>query len=247
MSYVQSFDSLGTGTGAATLPAGWDVRTAATGTSLGTTTASVVKQTWGVSTSGFINTASATGLTGTASSESQNASTNRAIGLRTSGSFGDPGAAFNFNFDSTGLTLTAGSIDLMMLSVQPRSVTWSLQYGLGTAPTAFTTIATWSDPGIWGTTPLTFTSQALTAMSNQQSVWFRVTALSASSNTGARDTIAIDNFQINSQTSIQTPATAQLGIGSAGAVTYSGPVTITGTSTPGATANGDTCVTKGRE
>ncbi len=195
-SYVQSFDSLGTTSGSATLPAGWDVRTAATGTALGTTSPSVVKQTWGVSTAGFINTASATGLTESASSESQNASTNRAVGLRTSGSFGDPGAAFNFNFDSTGLTLTAGSIDLMMLDVEPRSVTWSLQYGLGTAPTAFTTIATWPDPGVWGTTSFTFTSASLTAMSGQPSVWLRVAALSASTGTGVRDTIAIDNFQI---------------------------------------------------
>ena len=195
-SYVQSFDSLGTGSGSAALPLGWDVRTAATGAAIGTIAPSVVKQTWGDNAKGFINTASATGLSSGASTEAQGASTNRALGVRTASDFGDPGAAFNFNFDSTGLTLTAGSIDLMMLSVQPRSVTWSLQYGLGTAPTAFTTIATWSDPGAWGTTPITFSTAALTAMSNQPSVWFRAAALSASTSTNARDTIAIDNFQI---------------------------------------------------
>lgn len=195
-SYVQSFDSLGTGTGSATLPAGWDVRTAATGTALGTISPSVVKQTWADNAKGFINTASATNLSSGASTEVQGASANRALGVRTASDFGDPGAAFNFNFDSTGLTLTAGSIDLMMLSAQARSVTWSLQYGLGTAPTAFTTIATWADSGTWGTTSFTLTSASLTAMSNQPSVWFRVAALSASTGTGARDTIAIDNFQI---------------------------------------------------
>lgn len=195
-SYVQSFDSLGTTSGSATLPPGWDVRTAATGTALGTISASVVKQTWADNAKGFINTASATGLSSGASTDVQGASANRALGVRTASDLGDPGAAFNFNFDSTGLTLTAGSIDLMMLSVQARSVTWSLQYGLGTAPTAFTTIATWADPGTWGTTPFTFTSASLTEMSNQPSVWFRIAALSASASTGARDTIAIDNFQI---------------------------------------------------
>ncbi len=195
-SYVQSFDSLGTASGSATLPAGWDVRTGATGTALGTVGPSVIKQTWGDNAKGFINTASATGLSSNASTESQGASTNRALGVRTASDFGDPGAAFNLNFDSTGLTLNAGSIDLMMLSVQPRSVTWLLQYGLGTTPTSFTTIATSPDPGVWGTTPITFSSAALTAMSNQPSVWFRVAALSASTSTGARDTIAIDNFQI---------------------------------------------------
>jgi prepilin-type N-terminal cleavage/methylation domain-containing protein len=195
-SYVQSFDSLGTASGSATLPAGWDVRTGATGTALGTVGPSVIKQTWGDNAKGFINTASATGLSSNASTESQRASTNRAVGVRTASDFGDPGAAFNLNFDSTRLTLTAGSIDLMLLDVEPRSVTWSLQYGLGTTPTSFTTIATWADPGVWGTTPITFSSAALTAMSNQPSVWFRVAALSASTSTGARDTIAIDNFQI---------------------------------------------------
>jgi prepilin-type N-terminal cleavage/methylation domain-containing protein len=194
--YSESFDSLGTGTGATTLPAGWDVRTTATGTTLGTISPSVVRQTWGDNAKGFINTASATGLSTNASTESQNASTNRALGVRTANDFGDPGAAFNLNFDSTDLTLTAGSIDLMMLSVQARSVTWSLQYGLGTAPASFTTFATWADPGIWGTTPITFSSAALAAMSNQPSVWFRVVALSASTGTGFRDTIGIDNFQI---------------------------------------------------
>lgn len=195
-SYSQSFDSLGTASGSATLPAGWDVRTGASGTTLGTLSTSVIKQTWGDNAKGFINTASATGLSSNASTELQGASTNRALGVRTAGDFGDPGAAFNLNFDSTDLTLTAGSIDLLMLSVQPRSVVWSLQYGLGTTPTSFTTIATWPDPGVWGTTPITFSSAALTAMSNQPSVWFRVAALSSSTNTGARDTIAIDNFQI---------------------------------------------------
>jgi prepilin-type N-terminal cleavage/methylation domain-containing protein/prepilin-type processing-associated H-X9-DG protein len=194
--YVQSFDSLGTTSGSATLPAGWDVRTAASGTTLGSIFPSVVKQTWGDNAKGFINTASATGLSSGSTTGAQGASTNRALGVRAASDFGDPGAALNLNFDSTGLTLTAGSIDLMMLSVQARSVTWSLQYGLGAEPTSFTTIASWSDPGVWGTTPITFSSEALAAMSNQPSVWFRVAALSPSTGSNSRDTIAIDNFQI---------------------------------------------------
>ena len=195
-SYTQSFDSLGTGTGSATLPEGWDVRTGATATGLGSMSASVAKQTWGDNAKGFINTASATGLSSNSSTEAQGASTNRALGIRQASDFGDPGAAFNFNFNSTGQILQAASIDLVMLSVQGRSVTWSLQYGLGPAPTSFTTITTWTDPGVWGTTTVAVDNASLAALSNQPGAWLRLAAFSVSTGSGSRDTVAIDNIQI---------------------------------------------------
>ncbi len=195
-SYVQTFDVLGTGTGAATLPAGWDVRTAATGTSLGAPVATVAKQTWATNTKGFLNVASATLLSSTASSTTQGNASNRALGVLQASDFGDPGAAFNFQFDSRGLSLSSASFKLMMLDAESRSTTWWVQYGLGVKPTAFTTIGTWSDPGAWGPTDFTIGADPLAAMSDQESVWFRVAALTATTGTGARDTIAIDDFQI---------------------------------------------------
>jgi len=196
-SYAQTFDTLGTGSGAALLPAGWDVRTAATGTSLGSTAATVVKQTWGDNALGFRNVASATLLSSTTSTAVQGTSTNRALGVRQADGFGDPGASFNFQFDSRGMSLTSGSLKLMMLGTNSRSTTWSIQYGLGTTPTSFTTIGTWADPEAWGTTPFTIDTASLNAMSYQESVWFRVAALSVSTGTGARDTIAIDDFRMS--------------------------------------------------
>jgi len=194
--YTQTFDSLGTRSGTAPLPAGWDVRTGATATSLGVVGRSVVRQAWNGTNGNFINAASAAGLGSTASADVQHAATDRSLGIRQSDTLGDPGGSLNFNFSSSGHILTAGSVDLMMLSVQGRSTTWSLQYGLGTNPASFTTIAAWADPGVWGTTTIAFDQASLAAMSNQPSVWFRVVALSASTNSGSRDTIAIDNFQI---------------------------------------------------
>lgn len=196
-SYAQTFDTLGTASGAAILPAGWDVRTAATGTSLGSTAAAVVRQTWGDNAKGFLNVASATLRSSTTSTDTQNSGTNRALGVRQANDFGDPGASFNFQFDSRGMSLTSGSLKLMMLDVEPRSTTWSIQYGLGTTPTSFTTIGTWADPGTWGTTPFTIDTASLAAMSYQESVWFRIAVLSPSTGTSSRDTIAIDDFGIS--------------------------------------------------
>jgi len=196
-SYLQDFQSLLTASGVAPLPEGWDVRTGSSASSLGTLGPTVIKQTWADNAKGFINTASTTGLTAASTTTAQGNSINRALGLRQASEFGDPGAAFNFHFDSSGQTLTSGSIDLLMLSVQGRSTAWSLQYGLGLSPISFTTIASWSDPGVWGATPLPLDGPSLAAMSNQPSVWLRVAALSASSGTGNCDTMAIGALQLS--------------------------------------------------
>lgn len=83
----------------------------------------------------------------------------------------------------------------MMLSVQTRSTTWSIEYGIGTNPTSFTSLGNWSDPGSFSTTTESFTS-GLAALSDQSSVWIRIVALTASSSTGSRDSMAIDNFNL---------------------------------------------------
>ena len=191
-SYTQNFDNLGT-----SLPSDWTVRTGATASSLGTSaTFTTASSTWANTTGDFKNLASATGLSSGSTTLAQNNSTNRALGIRQAGSFGDPGASFNFNFNSTGLTLSSLSVDLQLLSPQGYSTTWSLQYATGASPSSWTTFATYSDPGTFGSTTITASSGALSGMSNQNNVWFRAVALSASTGSGSRDTFALDNFNL---------------------------------------------------
>jgi hypothetical protein len=191
--YTQNFNSIGSG-----LPTGWDVRTGATASALGTVASfTPAANTWANTSGAFKNLASATGLPDTATTAEQDGSTNRALGIRQTGSFGDPGASFNFNFSTTGVQITTISLDLMMLSVQPRSTTWTIQYGLGATPTSFVNLGTYADPGTFGTTGFSVTNSVFgTALDNQSSVWFRVVALSGSTGSGNRDTFGIDNFSV---------------------------------------------------
>lgn len=199
--YSENFNSIAT-----TAAAGWDVRTGATGASLGTVGA-YTTSTWGDGTGEFKNFAAAS--TGAGSSVAlQNAATDRALGVRQTGSFGDPGAAFNFGFSSSGLSVQNITIDLQMLIVQDRSTVWSVQYGLGASPSSFTTLTTFSDPGTFGSTSLTIPTATIgTVLNNQAQAWFRVVALSATTGSGSRDSFAIDNFTI---TAVPEPAAAVL-------------------------------------
>src|SRR5262249_39187372 len=138
------------------------------------------------------------GFTGSETLAIQNAATNRAVGVRQSGAFGDPGAAFVLQLTNTaGLSNLQFTLDFQMLSVQPRSTTWSVDYGLGATPSTFTTVGiTFTDPGVFGNTNLAFNFG--TALDNQnQNVWIRVVALSASTGSGSRDTFGIDNFKLS--------------------------------------------------
>ena len=192
-SYTQTFDSLASG-----LPTGWRVATGATATSLGTagTTAPAVGG-WSDTTGAFKNFASAddTSLTSSSSTSAQAASTNRALGIRQASSL-DAGVAFEFNFSSSNLTISSLSLDLLMLSVQARSTTWTIDYGIGSSPTTFTSLGTYSDPGVFGATTLTINT-GLSLLSDQSSVWIRVVALTASTGSGSRDSFGIDNFTLN--------------------------------------------------
>ena len=203
--YTQSFDTIVTG-----LPADWTVRSGATATAVGTAlTFTTPPTTWADTGGRFKNVSSATNLTSVASTTDQGNSSNRALGLRQSGSFGDSGASFNFNFSTTEREITGITLDLMMLSVQNRSTTFTLQYGIGASPTSYTTLSTYGDPGVFGTTSLSFgTTDFGTALNNQAEVVFRVVALGGSTGSGSRDTVGIDNFTI---TAIPEPSSALLG------------------------------------
>ena len=187
--YTENFNNLGNG-----LPRGVRVVTGATTNSPGTDAEfSASQNTWGNTTGAFKNLASAEGLTSTASTTDQNNSTNRALGIRTTASFGDPGAAFIIAIDNTrGYTDINVSMDLMMLSVQGYSQTWTVDYRVGTSGD-FTVLGTWPDPGEWGTTPFA-AALGSDADNSHEPVEIRVAALSAATGSGSRDTIAIDNL-----------------------------------------------------
>jgi autotransporter-associated beta strand protein len=142
--------------------------------------------------------ASATGMASTAASADQIAATDRAMGIRQTGAFGDPGAAFEFTLANTvGFKDFSMGIDLEMLSVQTRATTWTIDYRVGTIG-SFTSLGTYSDPGAFGTTPRSFDLTGITALNNQgDTVTFRVAALSASVGGGSRDSFGIDNFSLN--------------------------------------------------
>ncbi|HET7535605.1 MAG TPA: immunoglobulin domain-containing protein, partial [Candidatus Didemnitutus sp.] len=189
--YTQTFDSLGSG-----LPLGWSVYTGATATALGTSVSPAgTAATWGGTTGQWENCASATGMVGNESTAVQNAASNRALAIRQSGTFGDPGASANFNFSTLGVQVTSITFSAQMLSVQTRSTIWQLQYGLGASPSSWTTIGTFTDPGVFGSTTITASGFG-TVLDNQGNVWLRVVTLAASTGSGSRDTFGIDNFSI---------------------------------------------------
>ena len=197
--YTQTFDQIATDR-----PAGWTVRTNATATSLGTEVdLNPAAVSWGTQTGQFGNAAGTTNnpLTaakGTETATQQSAFTNRCPSLRQTAAFGDPGAAFVLQIAGTlGFSNLVFSVDLNLLSVQTRSTTWTVDFAVGNAPTAFTALGTFSDPGIFGTTTQTYSLGA--AADNQpQNIWIRIVALSPSTGTsGARDTFGIDNFVLH--------------------------------------------------
>lgn len=198
--FTQNFDTIGTNG----LPNGFTVRTGATNTSLGTAVALTTTATSWFSTSGrFSNYASATGLTASTPATTQNTIANRALGVRQTGSFGDPGAAFVFQAVNTkGKKDFALSFNLQSLDTSsPRSTTFLVQYAKGTNPNSFTTIATTPTPLVTGGGKFFDTlvnvnfGSALDDIND--TVWIRIATLSASSGSSNRATSAIDNFNLS--------------------------------------------------
>jgi hypothetical protein len=110
--------------------------------------------------------------------------------------------------EASGLSVQGITLDLQMLSVQGRSTVWSIQYGIGASPSSFTTLATFSDPGAFGSTTINLDAATIgTALNNQAQAWFRIAALSGTSGSGSRDFFVIDNFTI---TAVPEPAAAVL-------------------------------------
>ncbi len=198
-SYTENFDAIGSG-----LPTGWTVRTGATASALGSNaTYAQATTAWNSSNGNFRNAASADGMTGSESSATQAASTDRALAVRQTGSFGDPGAAFVLEIDNTvGLTDFNLTFKLQSLDqTTPRTITWRVDYGFGATPTSFTAVTT--TPATITTGGNAFTNQSVSvnfgnALNNQSGpVWVRVVTISGSSGSGTRPTSGIDDFQLS--------------------------------------------------
>lgn len=233
-SYSENFDGVGT-----SLPNGWTVRTGATSTVLGTVASFTTAQTaWNSATGTFRNSASWDGLTSSTTSTNQNASADRVVCVRQTGAFGDPGAAFVFQLNNTtGLTNFALSFKLQGLDgtgTNTRVTTWTIDYGIGTSPTSFTTLTT-------GTiTASSFTNTTINATlnalaNNPNPIWIRIVALSVTTGAGSRATTGIDDFSLTyapvTPTLTATPTTIPAfnyvsgnGPSTAGSYTLSGSV-----------------------
>ena len=193
--YTQDFNGLGSA-----IPAGFSVYTAATATSLGTAaTVAPAAVAWNNTTGAFKNFASATGLTGTAAVADQTAATNRALGVRQTSAFGDPGAAFVFQATNTtgkkNLTLT---FQLQSLDKDiTRSAIWRVDYATGANPTTFTTVGSGTTIGGSTFSNTTVTASFGTALDEQAGpVTIRIVTLVATSGAGSRPSSAIDDFRL---------------------------------------------------
>ncbi len=240
--YTESFDNLASG-----LPPGFSVYTVATATSLGTaptpaqllltpsaaTTTSTTtppvtspagtSTAWTATAAGFKNFASATALRSKATADAQAAATNRALGVRQTGSFGDGtagvGPAFVFQVaNTTGKSDFALSFKLQSLdSTATRTATWRVDYGVGTTPSTFTQVGTTSTTGAFFANN-TVTASFGGALDNLAGpVWIRIVAPALTTGSGNRPTSAIDDFSLSwnanatAPTLAVTPATLDFG------------------------------------
>jgi hypothetical protein len=235
-SYTQNFDGIGTG-----YPTGWSVKTGATATSLGIDTAlNVTKTKWTNSTRGVYNYASADGLTATDTlPATQDASTDRALGIRQTGSWAPQGASFvvqianTTDMNSFNLSFKLQSLD----ASSPRIASWKVQYATGAAPTSFTDLATTpatltTGGSNWANTTVTASFGAF--LDNLAGpVWIRIVSLDLTSGSGNRPTSAIDDVNLTWSNGAATTVAAPTFTPAAG--TYYNSVNVSlSTSTPSA-------------
>lgn len=201
----------------------WNGYQSATATSLGTVINPIggSPAAWS-DTGGSLKNVSSANIPFTSTTAEQAANPDRAFAIRQVNLFGDPGASISFNFSSASMFVQEIKLDVLLLNIAAnRSTTFSIQYGLGTAPSSFTDLGTYSDTGVLGSTNYTFDREDFgSALDGQSSVWFRFAALTPSAGSGGtRDLVAIDNFSITSTSTVPEPSTcALIGLGALGAV-----------------------------
>ena len=192
-SYVQTFNGIGSG-----LPSGITVKTGATTSLLGTDAAfSTAHVAWSNVTGAFKNFASGNNNDGVI----QSAATDRAIGVRQTGAFGDPGAAFVFQIANTSGKINF-TLDFNLQSLDAgsaRTTTWRVDYGLDINPSSFTVPVT---TGTLTTGGNTFSNNPIhvdfgNALDNQSGViTIRIVAVTPSSGSGNRPSTGIDDFTL---------------------------------------------------
>lgn len=230
-SYTEDFNALGSG-----LPAGFGVYTGATAASLGTAAPfAPAPVAWNNTSGAFKNVASATGLPATASAADQAAAPNRALGVRQTGSFGDPGAAFVFQAaNTTGKkNLTLNFLLQSLDNTSTRTTTWRVDYAAAAAPTAFTTVGTGTTTGssTFSSAPVTVSFGA--ALDEQAGpITIRIVTLTASTGASNRPSSAIDDFRLSWEaptptTPALTVAPAALSFGNQNITTTSAAQTYT--------------------
>ena len=237
--YLENFDGIGTA-----LPSGFSVRLSATATALGTPAAFTTAATaWNNVTGAFKNLASAT-AGATATTTAQSSATDRALGLRQTGSIGDPNGAFVFQLaNTTGKTDLKLSFNLQSLDAgSPRQATWRVDYGFGVAPTTFTAATT---TGTVTTGNTSFSNNTVnvdfgTALDNNaNTVWIRIVTMTNTTGAGNRPSTGIDNFNLSftsgggTATPTLTASTASLSFGNQTITTSSASqsFTVKGTNT----------------
>ncbi len=205
--YVQNFDGIATG-----LPQGISVKIGASSSSLGTADMPFYPATglgsptaWNQTSAGLKNFASHTGMTSTSDAAVQGAHPNRALGIRQTSAAGyDPGVSYVLLLNNTtGKTNFQLTFLLQSLDYTPggRTTAWSVEYGVGDAPTSFTTVT--SSPATLSTNLGTFSSTPVTvnfgsSLNNiSQKVWIRIATLAATTGSGNRPSTAIDDLQLS--------------------------------------------------
>ncbi|HEX6431717.1 MAG TPA: choice-of-anchor J domain-containing protein, partial [Niastella sp.] len=155
------------------------------------------KTTWTTSSFGFYDFAS--GEIGT--TEPQSTATDRALGVRQTGTIGDPGAAFVFQIENTtGKTNFTLDFNFQSLDASStRTTTWQVEYGLGNNPTSFIAVT----PGTLTTGGSTFTTNPIhvnfgSALDNQASIiTIRIVTLNNTTGSGTRASTGIDDVTLS--------------------------------------------------
>lgn len=197
--YTENFDGIGAG-----LPAGFNLYanyiTVAPGTLNSATSVS-----WVATGGQFANFAAAT-LGSSATTVQQAAATDRALGIKQTGAFGDAYAAFVFKVANT-QNKTGFKLDFDLQSLNPgttagRTTTWSILYKIGNA-SSWTTLSSAAVSGTNTTALNVFSNNHITADfaalldNSSDSVVIAIASAAATTGSGSRPTTGIDNFSLS--------------------------------------------------
>lgn len=200
--YVQSFDSLTMG-----LPPGWSVDTNAKAKTLGGAASGVwipgTTTRWSNVAGSFKNVASANNFLywAQATNAAQAAATDRALAVRQTAGFGDPGASFGlllahtYKLSDLGIEFRLQSLDSPNGS---KLTNWELQYGFGLKPDTFYSVAgvaISSGGNRYSNTKYTFSFGKLLD-DIRAPLRIRLVSLSATGGSGSRTMTALDDVRL---------------------------------------------------